>query len=143
MAENNTAMLSNFLPINKKVKTNKILLIKKKKDAVSIHTHTHTHTHTQRNIMQPHKRNEIMQSIATLMSLEIFILSGVSQTEEDQICSDITCEIRNMTPMNLTMKQNLTPRQKTVLRLLWGTGWREASAGSLGFLDANCYTQDG
>ena len=43
MAENNTAMLSNFLPINKKVKTNKILLIKKKKDAVSIHTHTQTH----------------------------------------------------------------------------------------------------
>ena len=84
-----------------------------------------------------------MPSIATLMSLEIFILSGVSQTEEDQICYDITCEILNMIPMNLTMKQNLSPREKTVLWLLWGTGWREVSWGSLGFLDANCYTQDG
>ena len=45
--------------------------------------HTHTHTHTE-EYYSPTKRNEIMPFTATLMSLEIFILSEVSQTEEDR-----------------------------------------------------------
>ena len=49
-----------------------------------IHTHTHTHTHT----MEYHSviKNEILPFIATWMDVEGFILSEISQTENDKYC---------------------------------------------------------
>ena len=48
------------------------------------HTHTHTHTHTL-EYCSAIKKNELMPFAATWLDLEIFILSEVSQTEENRI----------------------------------------------------------
>ena len=68
-----------------------------------IHTHTHTYTHTM-NYLSVIRKNEIMSFAVTWMHLAMIILSEVTQEDKYYMIS-LTCEIYNMTQMNLSIEQ--------------------------------------
>ena len=85
------------------------------------------------------KKNKIMPFAATWMDLENTTLSEVSLKEKDKYhMITLTCEIQNMTQMNLSVKQQQPHRYREQTcgcqRGKWaGEGW----IGNLGLADAN------
>ena len=71
------------------------------------------------------------------MSLEIIIVSEVSQKTDKYCVIPLKCAILNMTQMNLSTKQ--THRQKGRLVVVKGMGVGKGWIGSLGLVDVNYY----
>ena len=68
-----------------------------------VYTHTHTHTHTM-NYLSVIRKNEIMSFAVTWTHLAMIILIEVTQEDKHYMIS-LTCEIYNITHMNLSVEQ--------------------------------------
>ena len=94
-----------------------------------------THTHTQNEIILIIKKNEILPLATTWKDLESFMLSEISQTEEDKYCTlSLICgNLKNKTNKCILQNRNrLRSRELVVTSGEWEGGRGQIEAGDKG-----------